>query len=203
MAVVSLHCPNCSAPLEIGPSLDRFACLYCGANLVASRSGGTLALTQLHDTALRIAQGTDRVASELALVRIKPEYVDAHVCLNDAIARHSSANEARDWCRRRWYESHQCYWEQHTKRDLLFARNSLIAVAIAGYFVFGLWFVLLSISCSVAAHYYSLRPPNKKPTPAEIESWRPIPIPDFADERARVKFLEDEIKRHEAIVNGR
>ena len=66
-----MKCASCSAPLNIKAETTEFNCLYCGAAQIVDRSGGTVTLTLIEETLGRVQQGTDRTASELALVRLK------------------------------------------------------------------------------------------------------------------------------------
>lgn len=73
MKLVSLKCPNCSGALEIGPSIDTFACGYCGANVQVERGGNIVALMLLTDAMIGVQRGTDRTAAELAIRRLSEE----------------------------------------------------------------------------------------------------------------------------------
>jgi DNA-directed RNA polymerase subunit RPC12/RpoP len=73
MKMFSLKCANCAAPLQIKLEVSDFACAYCGVTQIVDRSGGTISLSLVADTLGRVERGTDRTASELALVRLKSE----------------------------------------------------------------------------------------------------------------------------------
>jgi ribosomal protein S27AE/type IV secretory pathway TrbD component len=77
MALLKLSCVNCSAPLEIGADLERFACGYCGTNQVVERSGGTVALRRVADAIQAVQRGTDKTAAELAVPRLQRELAEA------------------------------------------------------------------------------------------------------------------------------
>lgn len=68
-----MKCASCSAPLEIKPETTEFVCAYCGSAQIVDRSGGTVTLNLVAETLGKVQQGTDRTASELALVRLKKE----------------------------------------------------------------------------------------------------------------------------------
>ena len=72
MNVVNLKCHSCGAALEIGPTIDRFACSYCGAGMVVERRGGIVAL-RLEDAIRQVQIGTDKTAAELAIGRYQRE----------------------------------------------------------------------------------------------------------------------------------
>ena len=73
MRILSMNCASCSAPLEIKPETTQFVCAYCGSAQIVDRSGGTVTLNLVAETLGKVQQGTDRTASELALVRLKKE----------------------------------------------------------------------------------------------------------------------------------
>ena len=70
---VSLKCPNCGAGIEIGPTVDTFACGHCGASVQVERGGNIIALKLLQEAMTAIQRGTDRTAAELAIQRIGAE----------------------------------------------------------------------------------------------------------------------------------
>jgi DNA-directed RNA polymerase subunit RPC12/RpoP/Flp pilus assembly protein TadB len=72
---ISLKCANCGANLQITPEMETFACGYCGASQIVSRSGGTISLKLLGEAITRVQAGTDKTAAELAIRRLKEEYV--------------------------------------------------------------------------------------------------------------------------------
>jgi DNA-directed RNA polymerase subunit RPC12/RpoP len=73
MAIFSLKCASCSAPLQIKPEVKDFLCAYCGVAQIVDRSGGTISLNLVAETLGRVERGTDKTASELALVRLNKE----------------------------------------------------------------------------------------------------------------------------------
>lgn len=70
---VRLQCPGCGAKLEVYPDMERFACGYCGGEILAQRRGGTVALKAVVAAIRQVQKGTDRTAAELALVRLEKE----------------------------------------------------------------------------------------------------------------------------------
>lgn len=95
MALLKLSCVNCSAPLEIGTDLERFACGYCGTNQVVERSGGTVALRRVADAILAVQRGTDKTAAELAIPRLERELVEAQKARSQA-AEQAKTKRARE-----------------------------------------------------------------------------------------------------------
>jgi hypothetical protein len=71
--LINLSCRSCGARLTIGQSLDRFACGYCGAELLVERSGGTVSLTLVEERLEGIRAGTDKTAAELAIRRLESD----------------------------------------------------------------------------------------------------------------------------------
>jgi hypothetical protein len=66
-----MKCPECGAGLQISPTMESFACGYCGTSIRAVRQGGTVSLVA--EAIARIQTGTDKTAAELALIRLKDE----------------------------------------------------------------------------------------------------------------------------------
>ncbi len=69
--LVPMKCPGCGAGLQISPTMESFACGYCGTSIRAVREGGTVALVA--EAIARIQTGTNKTAAELALVRLKDD----------------------------------------------------------------------------------------------------------------------------------
>lgn len=69
--VIALKCPSCSAKLEVENDMERFACGYCGMELMAHRRGGTISLKAISDALSKVQTGTDKTAAELAIQRFE------------------------------------------------------------------------------------------------------------------------------------
>jgi DNA-directed RNA polymerase subunit RPC12/RpoP len=70
---VNLNCSNCGAKLEIYENLTRFACGYCGTQLMVQRQGGIVSLSAVTEAVRQVQVGTDKTAAELALARLQQE----------------------------------------------------------------------------------------------------------------------------------
>lgn len=77
LALLKLSCVNCSAPLDVGDDLERFACMYCGTTQIVQRAGGTVALKKVESAIHAVQRGTDRTAAELAIPRLNKELAEA------------------------------------------------------------------------------------------------------------------------------
>ncbi len=73
MTTINLKCVNCGAALSITPDIDRFACSYCGHELLVQRSGGIVALKDVSEAIKGVQIGTDKTAAELAMKRLEQE----------------------------------------------------------------------------------------------------------------------------------
>lgn len=73
---ISLTCQSCGAKLDVYDDMTRFACSYCGAEMVVQRRGGTVALKAIEAAIQKVQVGTDKTAAELALVRLKEDYAN-------------------------------------------------------------------------------------------------------------------------------
>lgn len=71
MHAIAMKCPGCGAGLEVAADMDNFACGYCRTSITAVRRGGTVSLLENALTSVQVS--TDRIAAELALVRLKSE----------------------------------------------------------------------------------------------------------------------------------
>jgi len=74
---VNLNCANCGAKLDVYDDMERFACGYCGTELIVQRRGGTVALKAVAEAIKRVQIGTDKTAAELAIARYEKELTDA------------------------------------------------------------------------------------------------------------------------------
>jgi ribosomal protein S27AE/Flp pilus assembly protein TadB len=74
--IIRLACPGCGAKLEVHADMDRFACGYCGNEVIVDRRGGTIALKAVADAIEKVQRGTDRTAQELTLARLRQERAD-------------------------------------------------------------------------------------------------------------------------------
>jgi len=70
---INLNCANCGAKLEVFDDMDRFACGYCGTEMLVQRRGGTVALRSVTGAIKKVQIGTDKTAAELAIARFEPE----------------------------------------------------------------------------------------------------------------------------------
>jgi DNA-directed RNA polymerase subunit RPC12/RpoP len=70
---ISLNCKNCGAALSVYEDMDRFACGYCGTELLVERRGGTVCLKRIESIIEGVREGTDKTAAELAAVRLSRE----------------------------------------------------------------------------------------------------------------------------------
>jgi hypothetical protein len=70
---IKLSCTNCGAKLDVYEDMDRFACGYCGTEMMAQRRGGTVVLKAVVQAIEKVQIGTDKTAAELAIVRLEKE----------------------------------------------------------------------------------------------------------------------------------
>lgn len=70
-AFVTLTCPSCGGELEIGQSIEQFACQFCGNEHMVKRGGGIVSLQAVVAGLEKVQKGTDRTAAELAIQRLK------------------------------------------------------------------------------------------------------------------------------------
>src|ERR1051325_912815 len=70
---INLNCANCGAKLNVYDDMQRFACGYCGTEMVVQRRGGTVALKAVTEAIQKVQIGTDKTAAELALVRLRQD----------------------------------------------------------------------------------------------------------------------------------
>jgi ribosomal protein S27E len=75
---VNLNCANCGAKLEVYDDMDRFACSFCGTEMLVQRRGGTVALKAITEAIKKVQVGTDKTAAELAIVRLEKELDDLY-----------------------------------------------------------------------------------------------------------------------------
>jgi DNA-directed RNA polymerase subunit RPC12/RpoP len=105
---IHLNCANCGAKLEVYDDMERFACGYCGTELLVQRRGRTVALNAVTEVIKKIQIGTDKTAAELALVRLNQESAKLDDELQQLVADANFAR-ARDKAKRDKAETDQGY----------------------------------------------------------------------------------------------
>jgi ribosomal protein S27E len=70
---IKLKCQNCGGNLDVYGDMERFACAYCGTEMIVQRRGGTVALKLVQEAIKKVQVGTDKTMAELALVRLNDE----------------------------------------------------------------------------------------------------------------------------------
>lgn len=70
---IPLSCQHCGAKLDVYNDMERFACSYCGTEMLVQRRGGTVALKQIESAIQKVQTGTDKTAAELAMPRLQAE----------------------------------------------------------------------------------------------------------------------------------
>jgi ribosomal protein S27AE len=70
---INLNCANCGAKLDVHDDMERFACGYCGTEMIVQRRGGTVTLKALTAAISKVQIGTDKTAAELAIARHEKE----------------------------------------------------------------------------------------------------------------------------------
>lgn len=69
----TLTCPSCNGKLSITNDIDRFACGYCGNELIVKRGENVVSLLPVTQSISQIKQSVDRVAVELQIQRLVRE----------------------------------------------------------------------------------------------------------------------------------
>jgi len=92
---VKLNCANCGAKLDIYGDMDRFACAFCGTEMIVQRRGGTVALKTVMDAIQKVQLSSDRTASELALVRLDKDLANARAAYVDLEEKMSGKGSTR------------------------------------------------------------------------------------------------------------
>jgi DNA-directed RNA polymerase subunit RPC12/RpoP len=80
---ITLSCPNCGGKLEITPETDRFSCKFCGMEHLVKHTGNAISLAPVLDGLKRVEgkfdqvlSGSDRLAAEQTIQRLKSEIAD-------------------------------------------------------------------------------------------------------------------------------
>jgi hypothetical protein len=96
---VSLTCPSCGGKLQITGDIEQFACGYCGTEYVVKRGVGIVSLAPGVEELKRIQIGTDKMASELAIPRLRAELEELEDKVSEERARMSAASKQRGYGR--------------------------------------------------------------------------------------------------------
>jgi len=70
---IALNCHNCGSKLQVYGDMERFACSYCGTEMIVQRRGGTIELRPVEAAIRKVQVGTDKTAAELARPRLQDE----------------------------------------------------------------------------------------------------------------------------------
>lgn len=71
-ALVTLQCPTCGAKLQLGPEIDRFACMHCGNEHIVRRGSGYISIEP-------VMQELRQVNSNLGQVKAADQAIAQHV----------------------------------------------------------------------------------------------------------------------------
>jgi hypothetical protein len=71
-ALVTLQCPTCGAKLQLGPEIDRFACMHCGNEHIVRRGSGYVSIEP-------VMQELRQVNSNLGQVKAADNAIAQHV----------------------------------------------------------------------------------------------------------------------------
>jgi hypothetical protein len=111
---VTMTCPSCGGKLQIGNTIDRFACGYCGSEHVVNRGGGIISLSPVIDEIRKVQSGVDKTASELAIARLTRE-------INEIKAMDARIREIVKYYDRREYDGGSISWVAMMDRTAAFA----------------------------------------------------------------------------------
>ena len=64
---ITLTCPTCGGKLQVAENTKRFCCLHCGNEHLLKRGENVLSVTPVIEGIMKVQNGVDRTASELAL----------------------------------------------------------------------------------------------------------------------------------------
>jgi hypothetical protein len=73
---ITLQCQRCGGKLDVYEDMERFACAYCGTEMIVQRRGGTVALKLVQEAIKKVQVGTDKTAAELAIARYENDLVE-------------------------------------------------------------------------------------------------------------------------------
>ena len=76
---ITLTCPSCGGKLHVTCNMERFTCANCGNEHIVKRQGGAIYLEPVYKTLQNIRVGTDKTASELAILRLKTEIEEIEI----------------------------------------------------------------------------------------------------------------------------
>jgi ribosomal protein S27E len=70
---ITLQCRNCNGKLDVYEDKERFACGYCGTEVVVQSKGGTIILRAVTEAIKRVEIGTEKTAAELVITRYETD----------------------------------------------------------------------------------------------------------------------------------
>jgi predicted RNA-binding Zn-ribbon protein involved in translation (DUF1610 family) len=154
---VTLRCPSCASELHVYGDVSAFSCGQCGATSNVTRRGGTISLSSDEDGQGR-SSTANRIAAELALVRLEKELADAEAWVESL---ESSAGRFREpdlmsrdaivAAQRRANDLRQELKETRTLNSIL-VPFTIVLVLVGGVATFsqdGVWNTLVALIVSV------------------------------------------------------
>lgn len=204
MECILMNCPQCGAELRIRLSVKQFACGTCGTGLKIETDGGIITLTvPLRDSVQGINQSTAKIASEMALSRLKQEHSAEVERLNKMTSRAvvGAVGQA----------SIAAAGEVLASGVEFFGRVLAIMAGLAVVFasIIGIGLskdpggVIGAIFCLILGIGLIAVVSKHKPTKRSLPT--PVPDPKVKEEiqaaRRRIAEIEDNMRRHEQITS--
>lgn len=87
---ITLKCQSCGGKLDVYDDMKRFACGYCGNEMLVQRRGGTVSLEKVVEVFEKVEISTNKATAEMAIARIgieKDELVDKLTAMNDGLEK--------------------------------------------------------------------------------------------------------------------
>ena len=185
MLLLKLTCANCSAPLEVGDDLERFACAYCGTTQIVERSGGVVALRKVESAIHAVQRGTDRTAAELAIPRLQRELTEAKAAKREVLAAFEERLVRAKSGRRK------LTWIVFLA---LFFTGPTLAISVgSSYPVFGNILTVLIFLCIIVVPIFVYR---------KIKLPRDTRKEDTAKHDALIARLEDQLRANRSILDS-
>lgn len=132
---ITLSCNACGGKLKITQEINNFACAYCGTEYAVNRGDGVISLNPLTDEIIKVKEGVDKTASELAIARLKDEISN----LSDD--QKNVDNELSSWTEKRGVEREELVNKLKGKRNtriLFLVIGSVVLSSICFIFILNL-----------------------------------------------------------------
>lgn len=205
LSLVSMTCPNCAAAVKVAATTDTFVCSYCSSSLMVDRGAAVPELRRFEASMTKLERGTDRVSSELALVRLTKELEKVEYQLIVIKGKNEKETSRSVEARRAWEKEQQAKWSaQVTSRVyLVLMFGGTAATLLMFFWIDHNWQLLLGVAVCVSLFGLNIKSilagPKSSASTEQQKTWQALTV-DCADLEHSGSALREELIAHRAVL---